>query len=36
MIIAVYGSPRNGGNTDILMDTFLSALETEEKLSVIN
>ncbi len=32
MFVAVYGSPRPGGNTDILMDTFLSALETEEKI----
>jgi multimeric flavodoxin WrbA len=32
MIVAVYGSPRSGGNTDILMDSFLSALETEEKI----
>lgn len=32
MIVAVYGSPRDGGNTDILMDTFISAFETEEKV----
>ena len=32
MIVAVYGSPRSGGNTDIILDTFLSALETEEKV----
>jgi multimeric flavodoxin WrbA len=27
MIVAVYGSPRKGGNTDILMDEFLKSVE---------
>ncbi|HOJ10101.1 MAG TPA: flavodoxin family protein [Clostridiales bacterium] len=32
MIVAVYGSPRTDGNTDILMDTFLDAVQTQEKV----
>lgn len=26
-VVAVYGSPRRGGNTDVLLDTFLNGLE---------
>jgi multimeric flavodoxin WrbA len=32
MIVAVYGSPRVNGNTDTLMNVFLKAIETKEKI----
>ena len=32
MLIAVYGSPRAGGNTDILMDTFLLGVQKHENV----
>jgi len=32
MIIAIYGSPRKGGNTDILMDAFLSGVKEHENI----
>jgi multimeric flavodoxin WrbA len=32
MIVAVYGSSRQGGNTDILMDTFLQQLSVNEEI----
>jgi multimeric flavodoxin WrbA len=35
MIIAVYGSPRKDGNTDALMDAFLSGVEKHEKSIIL-
>lgn len=32
MIVAIYGSPRKNANTDILTDTFLSALEAKDRI----
>ena len=32
MIVAVYGSPRKGGNTDTLMDEFLKPLEETHEI----
>ncbi|HHV96587.1 MAG TPA: flavodoxin family protein [Clostridiaceae bacterium] len=32
MVIAIYGSPRKGGNSDILMDAFLSGVKEHENV----
>lgn len=32
LIVAVYGSPREGGNTDILMEAFLKPIEEKEEI----
>ncbi|MCR4435267.1 MAG: flavodoxin family protein [Clostridiales bacterium] len=32
MIVAVYGSPRKGGNTDILLDSFLQPISRHESI----
>ncbi len=32
MILAVYGSPRRGGNTDLLMDSFLQAASEQTEV----
>lgn len=32
MIVAVYGSPRRGGNTDLLMDAFLEPVSEQEEV----
>lgn len=34
-IIAIYGSPRNGGNTSLLMDAFLRGCKTSKKVEII-
>jgi multimeric flavodoxin WrbA len=33
-ILAIYGSPRNGGNTSLLMDAFLRGCKTSKKVEI--